>query len=105
MRALIGVELLRRLLAGPVDVRDTKLPGFVLRERASGKHTYYACWTPKATARALGVPPRRTSARWYGPRHDRRGERPEARAAARMTVSTGSRVCRQYQDLSGVAIG
>ena len=47
MRALIGVELLRKLPAVPpgkqsIDVRDTKLPGFVLRVRASGQHTYFA---------------------------------------------------------------
>ena len=42
MRALIGVETLRKLPAGPVDIRDTKLRGFVLRVRPSGIHTYFA---------------------------------------------------------------
>ena len=36
MKALIGVETLRKLPAGPVDIRDTKLRGFVLRVRPSG---------------------------------------------------------------------
>ena len=57
MRALIGVELLRRLPAGPVDIRGTKLPGFVLRVRPSGTHTYFATWTPKASADAAGGTP------------------------------------------------
>lgn len=42
MRALIGVELLRKLPPGPCDIRDTKLPGFVLRVRPTGQHTYFA---------------------------------------------------------------
>ena len=41
MVALIGVELLRKLPAGPVDIRDTKLRGFVLRVRPTGIPTYY----------------------------------------------------------------
>src|SRR5262252_6593210 len=40
MNAMIGTELLRKLPAGNVDIRDTKLTGFVLRCRASGHHTY-----------------------------------------------------------------
>lgn len=44
MKAFIGTELLRKLPAGPTDVRDTKLSGFVLRVRPSGKHSYYATW-------------------------------------------------------------
>src|SRR5262245_50445154 len=42
MKALIGVELLRKLPAGSIDIRDVKLPGFVLRVRLSGTHTYFA---------------------------------------------------------------
>ena len=34
MRAFIGVELLRKLPPGPVDIRDTTMRGFVLRVRA-----------------------------------------------------------------------
>lgn len=40
MRAVIGTELLRKLPSAPCDVRDTKLTGFVLRVRPSGKHSY-----------------------------------------------------------------
>ncbi len=40
MRATIGTELLRKLPPAPCDVRDTKLTGFVLRVRPSGKHSY-----------------------------------------------------------------
>ncbi len=40
MKALIGVELLRKLPRQSVDIRDTKLPGFVLRCRTSGSHSY-----------------------------------------------------------------
>jgi integrase len=42
MKRLIGTELLRKLPPGPVDVRDTKLSGFVLRIRPSGTHSYFA---------------------------------------------------------------
>jgi integrase len=42
MKRLIGTELLRKLPTGPVDVRDTKLSGFVLRVRPSGTHSYFA---------------------------------------------------------------
>jgi integrase len=42
MKRLIGTELLRKLPPGPVDVRDAKLAGFVLRVRESGTHSYYA---------------------------------------------------------------
>lgn len=44
MKALIGTELLRKPPTGPVDVRDTKLTGFVLRVRPNGRHSYYATW-------------------------------------------------------------
>lgn len=42
MKALIGTELIRKLPAGPVDVWDTKLPGFVVRVRANGRASYLA---------------------------------------------------------------
>ena len=78
MRALIGVELLRKLPAGPVDIRDTKLPGFVLRVRESGTHTYYATWTPKAPTTAPDGSRRRTPARWYVVGTTAKLEAPEA---------------------------
>lgn len=40
MKAMIGTELVRRLPARDVDIRDTKLRGFVLRCRATGTHSY-----------------------------------------------------------------
>lgn len=40
MRAMIGTELVRRLPLADVDIRDTKLRGFVLRCRTSGSHSY-----------------------------------------------------------------
>lgn len=40
MRALIGLELVRKLTKRNVDIRDSKLPGFTIRCRTSGKHTY-----------------------------------------------------------------
>lgn len=40
MRAKITVELTRKLPARDVDIRDTKLTGFMIRCRATGKHTY-----------------------------------------------------------------
>jgi integrase len=42
MKASITVELLRKLPPGPVDIRDTKLPGFVLRVRPNGTASYLA---------------------------------------------------------------
>jgi integrase len=68
MRALIGVELLRKLPAGPVDVRDTKLPGFVLRVRPSGTHSYFANyargkWQALGTTAVLKAPEAREQAR------------------------------------------
>jgi integrase len=68
MRALIGVELLRKLPAGPVDIRDTKLNGFVLRVRPSGTHTYFANyargkWKVLGTTQVLTAPEAREAAR------------------------------------------
>lgn len=68
MRALIGVELLRKLPAGPCDVRDTKLPGFVLRVRPSGQHSYYAQyargkWQRLGTTKTMDVVKARAEAR------------------------------------------
>jgi hypothetical protein len=68
MRALIGVELLRKLPAGPCDIRDVKLPGFLLRVRASGVHTYYVNygrgkWQKIGTSAALTAPEAREHAR------------------------------------------
>jgi integrase len=40
MRAMIGLELVRKLPARDLDIRDTKLMGFVLRCRATGRHSY-----------------------------------------------------------------
>ena len=40
MRGLIGTELLRKLPRQDIDIRDTKLQGFVLRCRATGSHAY-----------------------------------------------------------------
>lgn len=42
MKAMIGVELMRQLPTKDVDIRDTKLSGFVLRCRKSGRHSYRA---------------------------------------------------------------
>jgi integrase len=68
MKALIGVELLRKLPAGPVDIRDIKLRGFVLRVRASGTHTYFANyarskWKVLGTTEVLTAPEAREEAR------------------------------------------
>ncbi len=91
MRALIGVELLRRLPAGPVDIRDTKLTGFVLRVRPSGTHTYYATWTPKGSAAAPAEAPRRASARWYVLGTPAVLSAPEARDEARKVLADVAR--------------
>jgi integrase len=40
MRTAITQDLLRKLPAGPCDIRDTKMPGLVLRVRASGAATW-----------------------------------------------------------------
>jgi integrase len=40
MRALIGPDLIRKLEAKSVEIRDTKLVGFAIRCRASGTHVY-----------------------------------------------------------------
>lgn len=40
MKAFIGMDLLKRLPNMRTDVRDTKLPGFLIRCRASGVHSY-----------------------------------------------------------------
>jgi integrase len=68
MKALIGVELVRKLPAGPVDIRDTKLRGFVLRVRPSGVHTYFANygrgkWKLLGTTQVLTPPEAREEAR------------------------------------------
>jgi integrase len=42
MIANITTELTRKLPAGPIDIRDARLPGFVLRIRANGKASYLA---------------------------------------------------------------
>src|SRR5262245_59525529 len=68
MRALIGIELLRKLPRGPVDIRDTRVRGFVLRVRASGTHTYFANyargrWKVLGTTATLTAPEARESAR------------------------------------------
>jgi integrase len=68
MRALIGVELLRKLPPGPCDIRDTKLKGFVLRVRPSGTHTYFANynrtrWLKLGTTATLTAPEAREAAR------------------------------------------
>ncbi|HEY0875209.1 MAG TPA: site-specific integrase [Vicinamibacterales bacterium] len=88
MRALIGVELLRKLPAGPEDIRDTKLPGFVLRVRPSGVHTYFANprgeWIKLGTTATLTAPEARERARQELGKttEQRRRERQEAEQAA-----------------------
>jgi integrase len=42
MVELITSELLRKLPPGPVDIRDSKLPGFLVRVRANGSASYVA---------------------------------------------------------------
>jgi hypothetical protein len=91
MRALISVELLRKLPAAPVDVRDTKLPGFVLRVRESGTHTFYATWTPKAPAAAPDGTRRRTAARWYVLGTTAVLQAPQARHEARKVLADVAR--------------
>ncbi|MGE3512695.1 MAG: tyrosine-type recombinase/integrase [Vicinamibacterales bacterium] len=49
MREHITTEVIRKLPAGPVDIRDTKLSGFVVRVRATGSASYLVsigrgCW-------------------------------------------------------------
>ena len=69
MKALIGVETLRKLPKGrPVDIRDTKLRGFVLRVRPSGINTYFANyargkWKLLGTTQVLTPPEAREAAR------------------------------------------
>jgi integrase len=68
MRGLIGVELLRKLPITKGDIRDTKLPGFVLRVRPTGHHTYmvnYARgrWEVLGTTKVLTPPEAREQAR------------------------------------------
>jgi integrase len=68
MKALIGIELVRKLPSGPVDIRDTKLRGFVLRVRPSGVHTYFANyargkWKVLGTTTLLTAPEAREEAR------------------------------------------
>ena len=42
MKATINQELVKKLPAGPVDIRDAKLPGFLLRVRPNGSASYLA---------------------------------------------------------------
>ena len=78
------------LPAGPVDIRDTKLPGFVLRVRPSGTHTYFANWTPKAPARQGSSSAARLGA-LAGARHHGCAERAEAREEARKVLADVAR--------------
>lgn len=81
MRTVIGVELLRKLPAGPVDIRDTKLPGFVLRVRPSGTHTYFATYIPPGVRPTKDRP--RVIPRWQPLGTTDVLTAPEARAQAR----------------------
>jgi hypothetical protein len=68
MRALIGVELLRKLPAAPCEIRDTKLPGFALRVRPSGNHSYMVSykrgsWHVLGSTKVLSAPEAREEAR------------------------------------------
>jgi integrase len=87
MRALIGVELLRKLPTGPVDVRDSKLPGFVLRIRPSGTHTYFANprgeWIKLGTTATLTAPEARERARQELARTPEQRQRERREAAER----------------------
>jgi integrase len=68
MRALIGVELLRKLPPAPAEIRDSKLVGFILRVRPSGRHSYYAVygrnrWHLLGTSDVLSAPEAREECR------------------------------------------
>jgi integrase len=68
MKAFIGTELLRKLPAGPCEIRDTKLPGFVLRVRPSGSHSYLVSykrgsWHVLGSTKVLSAPEAREQAR------------------------------------------
>ena len=68
MKALIGVELLRKLPAAPAEIRDSKLVGFILRVRPSGRHSYYAVygrnrWHLLGTSDVLSAPEAREECR------------------------------------------
>jgi integrase len=68
MKAFIGTELLRKLPAAPCEVRDSKLPGFVLRVRPSGNHSYLVSykrgsWHVLGSTKVLSAPEAREQAR------------------------------------------
>lgn len=102
MRALIGTELLKKLPRGPVDIRDTKLSGFVLRVRPSGQHSYFANyargrWQLLGPTDKLTAPEAREEARqvlggvW-------KGEDPQAaKVAARKQITFETFVTDHYE--------
>jgi integrase len=68
MRELITTELIRKLPAGPCDIWDTKLPGFVVRVRPNGNASYLAaigrgCWHTIAPTTKLSPHEARETAR------------------------------------------
>jgi integrase len=68
MKAMIGVELLRKLPPAPAEIRDSKMVGFVLRVRPSGRHSYYAVygrnrWHLLGTSDVLSAPEAREECR------------------------------------------
>src|SRR5688572_16655087 len=68
MKALIGVELLRKLPPAPAEIRDSKMVGFILRVRPSGRHSYYAVygrnrWHLLGTTDVLSAPEAREECR------------------------------------------
>jgi integrase len=53
MKRHIGVDLVRKLPTRNVDIRDTKLPGFLIRCRTSGVHSYL-CLLGRGRVMTLG---------------------------------------------------
>ena len=103
MRATIGLELLRRLPPAPCDIRDTKLTGFVLRVRPSGRHSYLVSlgrgkWFTLGSVETLTPADARKEARAALVDRDK-GKDPigERRAARRKSLTLDAFVAEHYE--------
>ena len=86
MRAKITVELTRKLPTRDVDIRDTKLTGFMIRCRATGKHVYRV-QLGRARAMTIGpvaelTPEQARDRAWEHLNADKRGLDPVAQKRA-----------------------